>query len=236
MKTEIVAYSSVKGKYHKQKNMPNQDSYLVKRYKFGTVLVVSDGIGSHLHSDIGSRAVCKSVCQAIQFWNQSECKELRLLIPLIHTMWGIDIYPYKKNDCGATCLFAFIDINGILYIGQLGDGNIYVSIEDEIELIKIKEDEFSNFTSGINSINSFSEWNIKRYETKNKHIKLCLMTDGVSETLIENKKIEFVNLVWKAVSEKNNLSSRNNFMYELLLNWNEVNSGDDRTMICFEKK
>lgn len=236
MRVEIYGCASVKGKLHEQSNIPNQDSYVVKRYKFGTILVVSDGMGSHAHSEVGSKAVCKAVCQAVQFWNQSKCRNIRLLIPLIHSMWGIEIFPYLKNDCGATCLFAFLDNNGMLYIGQLGDGNILISIDDEVELFKTKEDEFSNFTSGINNISSFTEWNLKTYEVSNRNLKLCLMTDGVSETLIEDTKTEFVKLLWKKAAERDNLISRNNFLYQILYNWNEVNSGDDRTIVSFEKK
>lgn len=233
---EILAYSSVKGEFHKQKDISNQDSYIVKKYKIGTILVVSDGIGSHIHSKIGSEAVCKSVCQAIQFWNQYECRDIRLLIPLIHSMWNVNIFPYLKNECGATCLFAFIDNSGMLYVGQLGDGDIYVSINEEVELIKVKEDEFTNFTSGINSTRNLKEWTLKEYNIVGKRLKLCLMTDGVSETLIENKKVEFVKLLWQKISEKENLSKRNNFIYNILSKWVKINSGDDRTIISFEKR
>ena len=62
------------------------------------------------------------------------------------------------------------------------------------------------------------------------------MTDGVSETLVENKRNDFVNLVWKRVAEKNNVVERNNLIFKLLDQWNSVNAGDDRTLISYEKK
>lgn len=62
------------------------------------------------------------------------------------------------------------------------------------------------------------------------------MTDGVSETLVENKRNDFVKLVWKRVAEKNNVIERNNLIFKLLDQWNPVNAGDDRTLISYEKK
>lgn len=235
MKQEKIAYSSVRGLLHEQKNIINQDSYIVKQYKFGTVLVVSDGLGSHKHSDIGSQAACKAVCDCIQKWIQYKEKDIRLLIPLIHGYWGMEIFPYLKKECGATCLFAFISNEGKLYVAQLGDGDIFICIEDKIEILNVKEDEFSNFTSGLGNITSFEEWTIKEYEISNKNVKLILMTDGVSETLIQNKKEEFVKLLWQKMGTLESLSLRNNMIHSLLRDWNSVNAGDDRTIVCYTK-
>lgn len=43
MRDEKFGYASVMGDLHKTSKMPNQDAYLVKRLKKGTILVVSDG-------------------------------------------------------------------------------------------------------------------------------------------------------------------------------------------------
>ena len=138
MKREVIGYSSVRGALHEIGRLPNQDSYLVKQFKFGTLLVVSDGMGSHPHSDVGSHSVCLSVSRAIQLWHEYRCDDIRLLIPLLHSLWGMDVFPFPKNECGATCLFAFLSDDNLLYLGQLGDGNIYYSVGDELILLKLK--------------------------------------------------------------------------------------------------
>ena len=51
----------------------------------------------------------------------------------------------------------------LLYLGQLGDGNIYYSVGDELILLKTKEDDFTNLTTGINSIRSFEDWSLLQY-------------------------------------------------------------------------
>ena len=236
MKYERYGYASVMGDLHKKSNLPNQDAYLVKRLKTGTLVVVSDGMGSHPHSDIGARSVCKSVLKAIQLWNEKGCDDIRLLIPILHALWGLEIFPLPKNECGATCLFAYIANCGKLYIGQLGDGNVFFDIGDGVCLLKEKDDDFANLTVGINNIKSYSDWSLGCFDIVDKDVKICLMTDGVSETLVENKRNDFVNLVWKRVAEKNNIIERNNLIFRLLDQWNAINAGDDRTLVIYEKK
>ena len=62
------------------------------------------------------------------------------------------------------------------------------------------------------------------------------MTDGVAETLVESRRNEFVKLLWKHLSEKNNICERNNMINRLLEDWNPVNAGDDRTLVSYEKR
>ena len=236
MKREVIGYSSVRGALHEIGRLPNQDSYLVKQFKFGTLLVVSDGMGSHPHSDVGSHSVCLSVSRAIQLWHEYRCDDIRLLIPLLHSLWGMDVFPFPKNECGATCLFAFLSDDNLLYLGQLGDGNIYYSVGDELILLKTKEDDFTNLTTGINSIRSFEDWSLATVCVGDKSVKVCLMTDGVAETLVESRRNEFVKLLWKRLSEKNNICERNIMINRLLEDWNPVNAGDDRTLVSYEKR
>lgn len=235
MRQEWFAYSSVRGLLHQQKNIVNQDAYVVKQYHFGTVLVVADGMGSHRHADIGSQAACKAVCDAVQKWEQFKDKDFRLLIPLVHTIWNLYIYPYSQKECGTTCLFVLVSKEGKLYVAQLGDGNIYISLNEKVELLHTKDDVFSNFTAGLGNISGFHQWSMKEYDIKNKRVSLMLMTDGVSETLVESKKEEFVNLLWKKMIGIDTFSQRNNMIYSILNNWNTVNAGDDRTIVCYRK-
>lgn len=236
MKIEEFGYSSVKGSLHEKENIPNQDSYSVRKYKFGTILVVSDGLGSKKHSDLGSRSVGKAVDKAVQIWSAYSEKDIRLLLPLIVSIWNLEISPYSQKECGATCLFAIICNDGDLYLGQLGDGNIYVSIGEELQLLSEKEDDFTNLTVCMGSFSGYSDWTLKRIQVGEDAIGIVLMTDGVSETIIEEKKEEFVRLLLKKISSFSNLPKRNNFIYKLLSEWNPVNSGDDRTLICYRRR
>lgn len=236
MKLEEIAYASVKGMLHKSDNLPNQDAYSVKRYKFGTILVVSDGLGSKKHSDFGSKAVGKAVARAVRIWNEYGEKDIRLLLPLIVSIWNLEIYPYSQKDCGATCLFAIITNDGHVYLGQLGDGSIYISVENELYLVREKEDDFTNLTVCMGGFSSYLDWKLKDINVGRKPFGIVMMTDGVSETIIDEKKEVFVNLLFKRLSECENLSKRNNFIYKILSEWNPVSAGDDRTLICYRRR
>lgn len=236
MRCERLGYSSVMGAMHERYKLPNQDAYLVKRMKCGTLLVVSDGMGSHPHSEIGAQAVCRSVSKAVQIWLEKGCHDVRLLIPILHALWRLEIFPYPKDECGATCLFSFVDFEGRTYLGQLGDGSIFFDVGDGTQILKTKDDDFTNLTTGMNSISGYSDWCLTSLETEQKNIRICLMTDGVSETLVENRKIDFVNLLWKKIAEKNNQVERNNLVFRMLDQWNPVNAGDDRTLVSYELK
>jgi hypothetical protein len=148
----------------------------------------------------------------------------------------MDVSPLPKNECGATCLFAFLSDRNLLYMGQLGDGNIYYSVGDELTMLKTKEDDFTNLTTGINSIRSFEDWSLTTVDVGDKSVKVCLMTDGVAETLVESRRDEFVKLLWRRLNEKNNICERNSMINRLLEDWNPVNAGDDRTLVGYEKK
>lgn len=236
MKFEEIGYASVKGMLHENSNVPNQDAYSVKRYKFGTILVVSDGLGSKKYSDFGSKAVGKAVHKAVQIWNGYSERDIRLLLPLIVSIWSMEIFPYSQKDCGATCLFAIIATDGHVYLGQLGDGSIYVSIDNELILIREKEDDFTNLTVCMGGFSSYSDWNFKDINVGNKSFGIVMMTDGVSETIVHEKKEDFINLLFKRLSECENLSKRNNLVYKILSEWNPVSAGDDRTLICYRRR
>jgi hypothetical protein len=236
MKYEEIGYSSVRGSLHERNHAPNQDSYSVKKYKFGTVLVVSDGLGSKRHSDVGAKSVAKAVDKAVQIWNGYDERDLRLLLPLIVSLWNMEIFPYEAKECGATCLFAIITNDGYLYAGQLGDGNIYISFGDKLQLVCSKEDDFTNLTVCMGGFKGYTDWSLKRMEIGNSSVDIVMMTDGVSETIIEEKKEEFVKLLLRRISAQPNLSARNNFIYKILSEWNPVNAGDDRTLICYRRK
>ena len=236
MRFEEVGYASVRGVLHEEGNIPNQDAYSVKRYKFGTILVVSDGLGSKKHSDIGSKAVGKAINKAVQIWNAYAERDIRLLLPLMVSIWNIEIFPFTQKECGATCLFAIISNDGHVYAGQLGDGNIYISIDDELHLVREKEDDFTNLTVCMGGFSSYSEWCLKDFIVENKPFGIVMMTDGVSETIVENKKTEFINLLFRRLSECENLAKRNNLIYKILSEWNPVNAGDDRTLICYRRR
>ena len=68
--------------------------------------------------------------------------------------------------------------------------------------MKEKEDDFTNLTVCMGGFSSYSDWSLKDIEIGKKPIEIAMMTDGVSETLIEEKREEFVSLLFKRISER----------------------------------
>ena len=113
------------GPLHGKNGTPNQDSWMARRYKWGNVVVVSDGLGSKAHSDHGSKAACLAVFEAAKSFQNTPDAKIVDILRLIHANWLVKITPYSSSDCSSTCLFA-IQIEGIITLGRLGDGMIAV--------------------------------------------------------------------------------------------------------------
>ena len=148
----------------------------------------------------------------------------------------MEIYPFTQKECGATCLFTLITNDGYVYTAQLGDGSIYISMNDELHLVKEKKDDFTNLTVCMGGFSSYADWKLKEFFVGENPFDIVMMTDGVSETIIDEKKEDFIKLLFKRLSEIENLSKRNNFIYKILSEWNPVSAGDDRTLICYRRK
>ncbi len=60
--------ASVIGKAHLDDALPNQDAFLIKKMSYGTIIVMADGMGSKKKADIGSKMICRAVCEAVEVW------------------------------------------------------------------------------------------------------------------------------------------------------------------------
>ncbi len=103
---------------HVKAGIPNQDSWMARRYKWGNVVVVSDGLGSKAHSDHGSKAACLAVFEAAKSYQNTPDVNIVDILRLIHANWLVKIAPYSSTDCSTTCLFA-IQIEGIITLTAL---------------------------------------------------------------------------------------------------------------------
>ena len=99
MDTYVSFGCSVIGPGHIKTGKPNQDSFLLKKYKNGWVAVVSDGVGSKPLSHTGSAAVCSSVCNVMRDYLNSpksvDIKDVLIqqekLLSLIVILRGLNI-------------------------------------------------------------------------------------------------------------------------------------------------
>lgn len=228
--------TSVIGPLHVKAGIPNQDSCMVRRYKWGNVVVVSDGLGSKAHSDHGSKAVCLAVCEAAKSYQNTPDANIVDILRLIHANWLVKIAPYSPTDCSATCLFA-IQIEGAITLGRLGDGMITAlrkTDENHLILSDNKQGSFSNYTNSLQLEFMPDQWETATIESVTCNA-VVLCTDGISDDLIPEKQIVFAQELYSTYI---NLKSkeRERDIKRWLNEWPVPGHSDDKTIACLFKK
>lgn len=228
--------ASVIGPLHVKTGIPNQDSWMSRRYKWGNVVVVSDGLGSKAHSDHGSKAACLAVIDAAKVYQNTPDAKIDDILRLIHANWLVNTGPYVSSECSATCLFA-IQIEGVITLGRLGDGMI-VSLgkaeDNRIILNDNKQSSFSNYTSCLQQ-----EFKLEHWETVTIKSSECsaiiLCTDGISDDLLPEQQVSFAQELYSTYV---NLEpkKRKRDLNRWLNDWPVPGHSDDKTIACLYKK
>ena len=227
---------SVTGPLHVKTTIPNQDSWMARQYKWGNVLVVSDGLGSKAHSDHGSKIACLAVFEAAKSYQNNPDANIIDILRLIHANWLVKIAPFTPSECSATCLFA-IQFEGVVTLGRLGDGMIaaFGEVEgNDLILSDNKQDSFSNYTNSLQQEFSPNNWEIVTIKSAEcKAIVLC--TDGISDDLLPEKQIMFAQEVYSTYSDLKS-EERIQDLKRWLNDWPVPGHTDDKTIACLFKK
>jgi len=215
------------GPLHVKENIPNQDSYTVKKYSWGIVAVVCDGLGSKKYSHIGSEALVNAVAKTAQLFDFE--KDLYLFEPLLKSLWDINIYPYTQDETSTTLLFTIIKNNKI-YIGRVGDGAIAIFGKESL-LVEENKDMFTNYTTPFGRDEKI-EWHI----FDNSEVDYILMcSDGISEDLKKDKLLDFFQNYID--NYKNMQPNKRAFdIKKWLQNWPVRGHSDDKTIVALTKE
>jgi serine/threonine protein phosphatase PrpC len=215
------------GPSHIKNNTPNQDSYIVKKYNWGIVGIVCDGLGSKEYSHIGSNALTKAILKASRIFDFDN-KDIKLFEPLVKSLWDIEIYPYMQNECSTTLLFAIIK-NKKVFVGRVGDGAIAI-LGDKNILVEENKDSFTNYTTPFGRDEKI-EWNIF---DENKVSSIVLCSDGISEDIQKNKILDFFK-GYISNYRYMNIFKRTNGIKMWLKNWPVKGHSDDKTIVALVK-
>jgi serine/threonine protein phosphatase PrpC len=193
-KTLIESFgASVVGPRHSSNGSANEDAWLRTNGKYGSLIVVCDGLGSRSQARLGARTACFAVRDAVREWSQTEGAPVSYLCHLIEVLWRIKLYPCKAQDAATTCLMALARPNGEWIIGGIGDGLILVKTgEDEpIPYLGLGDrgDDFGNETQALGI--SRKAWDLKVLSPTGLDRFAILATDGVSDDLNPQKIEEF---------------------------------------------
>ncbi len=188
----ILDGMSFQGSYH----AINQDAFKIVKRNNIFVSVISDGLGSLSHSQIGSRAICDSVEEFILGNDIDYLFNLKaeLWLKKIHDIWiskvGNDI-----SNCYATFLLFACIKDRILTI-RLGDGFISILLKNGSKVLFDKKETYL-----LNETDCFTEElaidKVEYFESKKSELVCFLMsTDGfeigdMSEDIIKEFTKEF---------------------------------------------
>jgi serine/threonine protein phosphatase PrpC len=214
------------GPLHIKENIPNQDSFIVKKYSWGIVGVICDGLGSKKYSHIGSNALVSAIAKAAQLFDFE--KDINLFEPLVTSLWDINIYPYTPNETSTTLLFSIVK-NKKVYIGRVGDGAIVVLGKESI-LLEEDKNMFTNYTTPFGRDQKI-QWYIF---AENVIDSIVMCSDGISEDLKKDKSLDFFQ---NYIDDYKNMQS-NKRVYEIkqwLKNWPVKGHSDDKTIVALTK-
>lgn len=229
----ITFGATVRGPGHIKNGLPNQDSFLIREYKAGTVLVVSDGVGSCKNSDMGSKAVCRAVAASLHdYMNTGDrAADIKDVLRLIHARWLFNLSPLIADTCCATVLFALVQQSRII-TGRLGDGMICAAINGrEIVITDSKENSFSNVTQCMRYGFRYEDWDIQEFREPEFDF-LLLATDGIADDIsLNEKKFGFSRkFALEYLAEEQRLRSLR--IRQMLNSWPVPHHSDDKTVAC----
>ena len=220
--------ATVRGPAHIANGLPNQDAWIQVRTGSHYVVVVSEGMGSKPHSDIGSRAACRAVVEAVRLWCRYPLASREVLLGLIHLLWRARIAPRAQEDCACTCLFAVVNHDGEGVAGQLGDGLLAIHDGARVSALSKRDDEsFVNETTGLGLTTRLAAWRTAAVPAGSRCILLC--TDGVSDDLLPDRLPEFIDWLGRVVRSKRE-PQRRHFLVRSLKEWPTPKHLDDKTL------
>ena len=228
--------ASVIGPLHVKTGLPNQDFWMARRYKWGNVVVVSDGLGSKVHSDHGARAACLAVFDAARSYRHNPDAHIVDVLRLIHANWLIKIAPFSPSDCAATCLFVIED-KDMITLGSLGDGMIAAlgkTKDHHLIISDNKQGSFSNYTRCLQAEFHPDHWQISKIESMAYHgVVLC--SDGISDDLLAERQMPFVQELYSTYADMTP-AVRTRDLKRWLTEWPVPGHSDDKTIACLFKK
>ena len=233
MNGELFTFgASVRGPGHKRAGLPNQDAHLSFIKDGCGGIVLSDGLGSCIQSDKGSKAACCAVVSAMEHALTLMSFDIDVFLEEVKSIYcsSIDIDEY--SDYLATCLWCFCPGDGRVYAGMLGDG--MVALIDRkgviVRLTDAKSDGFSNVVSSL-SPNTRIDQGQTISLPEDEFVCVVLCSDGVSDDLLDIN-----GFVKEFVAEYQYKDEPNDDIADMLENWPVPLHSDDKTIICMVRR
>lgn len=210
----MISYGfSIQGKSHIQRGTVCQDyNKYVKLNSKWYLGIVADGVGSALHSDVGSKLATESLCEFCQKKINSNMSEQQLEDMLrqgyTYAMEEIVKYAKKENDVldyyDTTLSTVLYDGENVIY-GHAGDGGVIVKLYDG-RIKPITERQKGADGSSVRPLRAGeSSWAFGVYEEKVASVLLATdgMLDGVFQPVLINLPPDAVSMARGNFSKDN---------------------------------
>lgn len=181
--------ASVSGPAHRALRKPNEDQWLGASGAFGSLIVVSDGLGSRCRARHGARKACVATLRAVNAWHKDGIGSFDNFVARIEPLWLEEISPFDRSDCAATCLLALAHRDGRTFVAALGDGMAAVRTHGAVE--RVEHPRASGFSNETQSLGSGGVWAKRSFERAEVDIAV-LASDGVSDDIRPDRLADFV--------------------------------------------
>ena len=228
--------ASARGPEHARTGIPNQDAWMVRRFRDGIAVAVSDGLGSCPHADVGARAACHAVGEAAGIHFRHSAANLTRMPVLVQDLWQLLLAGHAPADCSATCLFVAARPGAGAILAQLGDGLIAACQRDGTVdlLMPDKSESFANITVGLASSEAATQWRTLAVP-EDRYCAFVLCTDGIADDLEPEAVAAFA---WDVFTQYRHRAqtSRRREVQRWLQAWPVPGHSDDKTIACIYRK
>ena len=227
-------YSEI-GPLHKKRHLPNQDAFCHYGYPWGELIALSDGLGSHALSQLGSIAACDAAHQLLKQWHRSPKLSVIERLRLFHQYWLQNLAEQDITQCGCTILMV-LRLENTLFWAQLGDGLSvrYQDDVDQLECLTVDSELFSNQTEALKVSFNFTQWQTGVFNVADcRGFFLC--SDGIADDLKPGQQAAFFKQLYtqyRPLTEQQIITD----MKHWLQYWPVPRHSDDKTLVGMIKR
>jgi hypothetical protein len=200
----------------------NQDSYELYVDDHNFICVIADGLGSAIHSNIGSKTICEVTKEVLL----SDCEINEIGIRIKDQFKSK--FSERIEDYDSTLRFARLNSSG-LTLGSIGDGWTHFLSGNEYHTIE-SDAIFLNITDSILSREFDKFFKIESFDVPQHDLCISMMTDGYSEDFDKATGRKFLKKVrYEFMNYPREFCESNR---KLLTEWPIKSNHDDKT-ICY---
>jgi hypothetical protein len=162
--------------------MPKQDAWRGTAGRFGSLVVVADGLGSRPHGGFGAVAACRAAHRAVRELAMTGIPDPTELFACVEEYWRRELAPLAPAECGTTVLLSLVYTSGGVLLGQVGDGLIAVGAGATAEPLVRQRAGFGNETDALGAGRP-PAWHSRWLPSPPAGFRVFMATDGVADDL-----------------------------------------------------